>query len=79
MINFDKQMNMLPKEGFNNFEEADAAADAEQARAESAEDAASAYGANSVTRKSAFRGSQSKPNDGFARVTWTDLAMGRKD
>lgn len=42
-----------------------------------------AYGGAEVTKKSAFKGSigggvpTSKPNDGFARVTWTDLAMGK--
>ena len=59
---------------YNTFEEADAAADA-----------AEAYNNNEdVTRKSvksAFKvgggGPVSKPNDGFARVTWTDLASGK--
>lgn len=59
-----------PERTYNTFEEADAAADAQ---------ASAAYlSAADVTRKSAFKGgASSKPADNFARVTWTDLAMGK--
>lgn len=56
---------------FKTFEEADAAADAEKSAAEAA------YGGGTATKKSALRGSNKKPDDNFARVTWTDLAAGR--
>ena len=80
VINFDKQMGLMPKDdAYNPFDEVDAAAD-EEARLAAAEE----YGgsnksielANPATHKSALKGSMSKPSDGFARVTWTDLAKG---
>ncbi len=61
----DFQKQEPPKEGYSTFAEADAAAEA--------------YGSgqNSVANKRGFR--NSKPSDNFARVTWTDLASGRKN
>jgi len=67
VMDFQKQ-EQLPKAGFSTFEEADAFAEKQSA-------AADAYGLGGNTNKSNFR--NSKPNDGFARVTWTDLASGR--
>ena len=64
---------MEPEKTYNTFAEADAAAAAEEEE--------NAYGSSQdVTRKSAFKGGggMSKPSDNFARVTWTDLAMGNK-
>ena len=59
---------------YATFEEADAAADAEKAAQEASQDYGSA-GQQDSAFKSAFRaGGQSRPSDGFARVTWTDLA-----
>ena len=64
---------VAPEKTYASFADADAAADAQE----------NAYGSSAdVTRKSAFKsaagnlGFSSKPNDNFARVTWTDLAMG---
>ena len=58
-----------PERTYGTFEEADAAADAQ---------ASAAYLSADVTRKSAFKGgASSKPADNFARVTWTDLSMGK--
>lgn len=62
-----------PERTYNTFEEADAAADAEVLNAYN--------GGADVTRKSAFKGTSAskQPADAFARVTWTDLAMGRQN
>ena len=61
-----------PERTYATFEEADAAADAEKAEAARL---------NDVTRKGAFKSIASTnkhaTNDSFARVTWTDLAMGK--
>ena len=71
--------------------EAEAEAAYETAKAAKAEaDEEDAYGvynndsmdfSEDATKKSIIKGpgtSNSKANDGFARVTWTDLAMGKK-
>ena len=63
---------VAPEKTYASFAEADAAAESQE----------NAYGSSQdVTRKSAFKGGAggvSKPSDNFARVTWTDLAMGNK-
>ena len=66
----NKFAKIEPERTYNTFAEADEAAEAQE----------NAYGSSQdVTRKSAFKGGAggiSKPSDNFARVTWTDLAMG---
>ena len=68
----NKFAKIEPERTYNTFAEADEAAEAQE----------NAYGSSQdVTRKSAFKGGAggfSKPSDNFARVTWTDLAMGNK-
>lgn len=71
--NFPQHMN--PVKTYKSFAEADAAAEEEKRQY-------SDYAQNQdVTIKSAFKGGAASsnnkmPNDNFARVTWTDLAMG---
>ena len=71
-MKFEKNQVKAPERTYATFEEADAAAEAEKAEASRL---------NDLTRKGAFKSMASTnkhvTNDSFARVTWTDLAMGK--